>query len=106
MLERTKNPNVTWYQWTKNEDENRVQKLPQKGTIKKLLMYFIGLISQFLKHSFVKRSQAESFNIDREAVNSPDNLLECVVQFDFSENHTCEAQDEVQGAHWNQKQVC
>lgn len=106
MLKDTKKSNVTWYQWTKNEADNRIQKLPQKGTIKKLLTYFIGIIAQFLKHSFVKRSQAESFNIDREAVNASDNLLVCVVQMDFSENHTCESQDEVQGAHWNQKQVC
>lgn len=106
MFQGTKRSNVTWHQWTKNEEENRIQKLPQKGNIKKLTMHFIGLCAQFLKHSFVKRSQAESFEVDREAVRSMINLLECLVQIDFAENFTCEAQDEAQGAHWNQFQVC
>lgn len=105
MLQGTKKSYVNWYQWTKNDEENRIQKLPQKGNLKKLLTHFIGICPQFVKHSFVKRSQAESFNMDRAAVDSVENLDECLVQLDFAENHTCEAQEEVQGAHLNQFQV-
>lgn len=63
----------------------------------------IVIYPQFLKHCFIKRSQAQSFKTDRESVESLSKA--CLIHFDFPENYTCEAQNEVQGAHWNQLQV-
>lgn len=71
-----------------------------------LVLHIVNLSPQFLKHSFVKREQSDMFNkVDRLRVKSDDYPQESVVQIDFAENYVCEAQDEVQSAHWNQRQL-
>lgn len=69
------------------------------------MTHLIQIYPQFLQHSFIKRAQAESFKIDREAVESADIADVCLVHVDFPENFTCEAQSDFQGPHWNQFQV-
>lgn len=105
LLKATKKSNkkVEWLQWVKNEKENRWQRLTMHQNLKKLVTYLTEIYPNFLKHSFVKRSQAESFKLDRKSVDLANDV--CLIHIDFPENFTCESQSEVQGAHWNQFQV-
>jgi len=41
----------------------------------------------------------------REEVLSSESGDTALIQINFSENYTCAQQDEIQSAHWNQKQV-
>jgi len=96
---------ATWFLW-KNDEEGRITKAVQDGSNRELAEYISSLIPQFAEHCFVKRQQAAAFNLERETAISeryvPNKAL---VQIDFSENYTCVSQDEIQAAHWNQKQV-
>ena len=96
---------VTWYMWKKGED-NRIMKVVEEGTIDELQVHICDMIPRFLEHCFVKRAQAASYNQDRESSLSDTHDPErAVMQVDFSENFTCVHQDEIQSAHWNQRQV-
>lgn len=103
MIKEKQNVMVKWWQWEKDETTNRTEKKSKTGTIKKLMNYFLDVYQVYLKHSFTNRQQAESFNQDRKNVDL--NKSECLLQCDFAENFTYEAQDEAVNAHWNQKQV-
>lgn len=96
---------IIWTQWKHDKSKNRTQKVDEQGSVEKLLIYFISMCKDFLRHSFTKNQQSEDFNIDREFVNSEENVTECVLQVDFAENYKCESQDEAHTAHWNQQQV-
>lgn len=92
-------------QWIKDETANRFQNCSEKGPRNKLVDYFLSIYPKFLKHSYVKREQEKAFTADRKRVNSDQHLSEAILQVDFAENFKCECQDEVQQAHYNQKQV-
>lgn len=85
--------------WVKDDKQNQLQRLPIHQTLKELVAFFTEIYPQFLKYSFIKRAQAESL----ESVAS--KFDEYLIHVDFPENFMCEAQSEVQGAHWNQFQV-
>lgn len=54
----------------------------------------------------MKREQSDIFNkYDRPRASNDEFREEGMLQIDFSENFVCEGQDEVQSAHWNQKQL-
>lgn len=93
-----------WHQWKKDNESNRMQKHVEKGTIKSLIAHFHNILPDFLKHSFIKRSQAARFEQDNEEV-SQSKCDMASLQIDFAENFCCESQDEVQSAHWNQPSV-
>ena len=93
--------------WKKGED-NRLMKVVKEETIDELQADICDMIHvpQFLEHCPVKRAQAASYNQDRESSLSDTHDPErTVMQVDFSENFTCVHQDEIQSAHWNQRQV-
>lgn len=71
---------VSWKIWKKSVEAKRVEKQEETGTLAELIAYTASLSSQFLRHSFNKR-------------------------VDFAENFVYEGQDEVQNAHWNQRQL-
>lgn len=96
---------VKWMLWKHDKTVNRTQRHEERGTVIMLMNYFVSIYKDFLKHSYTKEQQSDDFNIDREFVNSEQNVYECVIQVDFAENHKCESQDEASTAHWNQKQV-
>ncbi len=98
------NNSITFNQWVKNIETNRFQNIAQQTTLDQLLKYFLRIHPDFLKHSYVKRMQAASFEADKEEVKRGNDLI-ALLQIDFAENATCEAQDEVQSAHWNQAAV-
>ncbi|KAJ6639674.1 hypothetical protein Bhyg_12421 [Pseudolycoriella hygida] len=91
-----------WIQWKKDND--RFQKCLEEGTLKSLISHFLEILPDFLKHSYVKRSQAKAFESDNEDVPRSNGTI-ASLQFDFAENFKCEAQEEVQPAHWNQASV-
>lgn len=96
---------VVWQQWIKDELTNRTQNATVNGTVNDLLAYFTSIYPQFLTHSFVKREQAKSFVADQDSVDLKENLHHAVLQIDCAENFKCESQDEIQPAHYNQRQV-
>lgn len=95
---------VTWKQWKKNKETNRFQKYVETGTLEHLQNHFMSILDEFLKHSYIKRCQAASFEDDNEEVRQSNREI-AVVQIDFAEGFNCEAQEEIQSAHWNQATV-
>lgn len=95
---------VEWTKWAKNNETNRFQKYIAAGNLGDLQKYFLGMLPEFLKHCYVKRSQAASFERDNEEVIQSKGKV-ALAQIDFAEGFNCQAQDEIQPAHWNQKTV-
>lgn len=96
------NSTLKWAQWKK--ENNRFQKIPETGTFIDLRNHFMGILPEFLKHSYTKRCQAASFQEDCEEVRNSNGDV-ALVQIDFAEGFNCEAQEEIQAAHWNQATV-
>lgn len=95
---------VTCVHWIKNDETKRFQKSVQKGTLESLLNHFVKILPDFLRHSYIKRKQAASFESDNDEVKKSDGEV-ATLQADFAEGFKCEAQDEIQSAHWNQATV-
>ena len=93
---------VKWFKW---DDVNGCTIKNQKsGTVFELYTYTKTVVDAFLPHCFIKRKQAEQYELDKvEAQKENSNVM--VLEMDYAENYTCRAQDEVQSAHWNQAQV-
>lgn len=95
-----------WTVWKKNPTTNRVEKEEEKGKLVNLIAHVTAMGPHFLRHSYVKRSQANTFSMfDRQRATSIAFESEATLQMDFAENYVCVCQDEVQSAHWNQKQI-
>ena len=104
---------LEWFQWERKECKittkkgvekisKRVMKVQISGTVKEAINSLSKKMPPFLEHVFIKRKQAKFF--EQRLSNLKPN--EAVVQVDFSENYdTCLSQDEIQSAHWNQRQV-
>jgi len=58
----------------------------------------------YVLYVFIKRKQARSYEEDKELAELADGDS-CVVQMDFAENYTVTFQDEIQSAHWKQRQI-
>jgi hypothetical protein len=95
---------VMWCQWNKNKDTNRYEKCMIKGSLASLISHFLEILPEFLKHSYIKRCQEAQFQKDDEEVSESNGEL-ATLQIDFAEGFNCEAQDEIQSAHWNQATV-
>lgn len=60
----------------------------------------------FLKHSFIKREQSETFNVhDRLRTSHVEFYHKGLLQIGFAEMFVYEGQDNVQSAHGNQRQL-
>lgn len=100
------NTSTSWYTWIKSQTSNRIEKKETSGTLDKLIVHIASISPQFLRHSIVKRQQSETFNsFDRPRAKNIEFDREALIQIDFAENFVCEYQDEVQSAHWNQRQL-
>lgn len=95
---------VAWFQWIQNKQIKRYEKLSVPGQLSDLIGHFFSILEEFMKHSYVKRSQAQSFNRDNESVSSENGEV-ATLQVDFAESFNCEGQDEIALAHWNQANV-
>ncbi|CAH0559357.1 unnamed protein product [Brassicogethes aeneus] len=100
------NTPVKWMVWRKNDTSKRIEKHEKSDSLESLLLHITKISPQFLRHSYVKREQSDIFN-NYDCPRSTDKQLseEGTLQVDFAENFVCEGQDEVQSAHWNQKQL-
>lgn len=84
----------------------RIEKHEETGTLANLIAHTTALSPQSLKHSYIKREQSEMYNLhDRPRASNIEFGEEGLLQIDFAENFVYEAQDEVQSAHWNQRQL-
>lgn len=95
---------VVWNQWKKNDTTNRFENCLERGTLQKLIAYFLEILPEFLKHSRIKRSQAARFQKDNEELEEANGEI-ALLHMDFAESFCCESQDEIQSAHWNQPNV-
>lgn len=95
---------VMWGQWKKNKKTKRFEKRMENGILKTLISHFLDILPEFLKHSYIKRSQEAQFQKDDEEVSQSNGEL-ATLQIDFAEGFSCEYQDEIQSAHWNQATV-
>lgn len=97
---------VKWVVWMESNVTNRIERNFEEGKLTALAAHISALSTQFLRHSYVKRSQSDTFNIyDRPRAYDSEFADEGVLEIDFAENFVCEQQDEVQTAHRNQKQL-
>lgn len=97
---------ASWMVWEKNVQSKRIEKQKKYGTLANLIAHTVSLSTQFLKHSYIKREQSQAFSMHElpRATNAV-YVFEALLQIDFAENFVCESQDEVQSAHWNQRQL-
>lgn len=79
----------------------KIKKICCEGTVRDVLSSLQSKLPYLLEHVFVKRQQASYFE---ERLNTL-KKDEAVAQVDFSENYTCQFQDDIQAAHCNQEQV-
>lgn len=92
--------------WRKSATSKRIERHEENGTLAELAAHIAALSQQFCRHSFVKRVQSDVFNkVDRPRASDMQFPDEALLQIDFAENFVCESQDEVQSAHWNQRQL-
>lgn len=97
---------VKWIKWEKSTTANRIEKIEKREEMSKLVDHIIELSPKFLKHKFIKNEQATVFNtFDVPRAKDCERKDEGLLQIDFAENFVCESQDEVQTAHWNQRQL-
>ena len=94
--------NVKWMKW--EEQNGRLIKNDNKGTVKNLYGYVVLMSQKFFRHCYIKRMQAKQYEEDKKNAALLTSHT-AVVQMDLSENYTCIAQDEIQSAHWNQGQI-
>ena len=93
---------MQWYQWVSDEKKG-VTKLAFKGSLLECFNELALQTPHFLKHTYVKRMQAQSFKEERESVQF--DLEKVVIQVDFAENYSTVTQNEIQSAYWTNKQV-
>ena len=93
---------VVWKRW--DTHEGRMVRVEKTGTIEDLIVEFSDELPKFLIHSFVKREQSKIF--DEIKADAKNNETVAVLQVDFAKNFAAVWQDEVQSAHWHQKQTC
>ena len=91
-----------WHQWS--EVNGYLQQTENEGSTTDAFNELAMQLPKFLWHSFVKEKQALSYNDAKTKSMMPDSTS-CVLQMDFAENFTCQSQDEIQSAHWNQNQI-
>lgn len=96
---------VVWQQWIKDEVANRTQNATVHGTVNDLMNYLIKIYPQFLKHTHIKKEQSDAFVADQKDTDLEQNHDHAMLHIDCAENFKCESQDEIQSAHYNQRQV-
>jgi len=94
---------VQWYAW-RNDEGGYLSKCLQKGTLESALASARDQLPQFIWHQFIKRRQASAYESQKQSAQTLDSST-CLLQMDFAENYTVSFQDEIQSAHWQQRQV-
>ena len=94
---------VQWYAW-KNDEGGYFSKCLQKGTLESALATARDQLPQFIWHQFIKRRQSSAYESQKQSAQDLDSST-CLLQMDFVENYAVSFQDEIQSAHWRQRQV-
>ncbi|CAF5011995.1 unnamed protein product, partial [Rotaria sp. Silwood1] len=94
------NENASWSQW--KTINHKVELFHMDGSFDLLLDAIDSHWTNFLLHSYLTAEQREYIKNLR--LNSSDSTY-IVAQIDFAENFTIFHQREVQGYHWNNKQI-
>lgn len=89
---------VKWDQWKKIKETKRFQKIVETGTFVDLKNYFMSILTEFLKHSYTKRCQAESFEADNLEVRRSNGGV-ALVQIDFAEGSGRDSGGTLEPAH-------
>lgn len=92
-------PIVQFRQWemTNNRFELSLVQENLSEAVSRLKMQ----LPNFLLHHFINKQTQATFMEARENASNKS----VVIQVDFAENYTCQYQDEIQSAHWNNPQV-
>lgn len=90
---------VKWYAW--EAIDAKQQKVRKEGLLDECVDVLRAQLPKFLQHDFIKRKQSSIFQSLKSSVDTETGVL----QMDFSENYTASYQDEIQSAHWHQKQI-
>lgn len=101
----SKDQEAKWMQWVKNQKLKRLVKRERVEKLSKLIDNFFEIVDEFLKHSYIKRQQAKQFELDSQQMKIVGNIEEALLQIDFAESFTCDSQNEITAAHWNQHHV-
>ncbi|ESO95533.1 hypothetical protein LOTGIDRAFT_160697 [Lottia gigantea] len=92
------------FSWYQLEDTiGFLQKVKQSGNSTDAFEELAMQLPKFNWHLFIKEKQSSSYQHMK--ISSEDTSEECLLQMDFAENFTCIWQDEIQSAHWKQRQV-
>lgn len=79
------------------------QKVLHDRHLPQLYYDFVKGLAPFMQHSFIKRMQAKSYEDCKAKLN--DNPSYAIIQFDFSQNMTCQWQDAAMSTHWHKTQI-
>jgi hypothetical protein len=90
-------------QWSSGNDGFLLRQ-SQKLEFRSAVQLLASQLPRFLWHIFIKDQQATAYEEDKVASQLPDSSV-ALVQVDFAENYTAVQQDEIQSAHWRQRQI-
>lgn len=83
---------VSYNVWKKSHQNKRIERQKETGTLSDLIAYTAAISPQFLRHSFVKREQAEMFNThDLPRAKNIEFADEGFLQIDFAKLFLCKS---------------
>ena len=91
-----------WMKW--EEVNGRIIKNQKSSTVGYLYSYLRTILPDFFLDSFVKRTQAKSYEKDKQEALMK-NSIAVMMQVYFVENCICTAQDEIQSVLWKQNHI-
>ena len=95
---------ASWNIWEKIEEDGRTAKTSKTGNTQDLLNALESKLKKFLFHYFINKQQTDAYNYCKN-VSTEQTSRTAMVQMDFSENFSCNYQDEVSSAHWKTTSV-
>jgi hypothetical protein len=95
---------ITYLKWLEGDDGYLMKDVIQSASVRNALQNLEDSLPQFLWHSFVKNEQQTAYQ-DQKAESQEVDSQTAMLQVDFAENYTALFQDEVQSAHWRQRQI-
>ena len=103
LIRDSKDETITWHQWDTAEN-GHTTKFCFEDTVDAALMKLKNQLTFFLWHVYIKLQQEVAYADGKKAAQSEMSTM-ALLQMDFAENYTCTFQDEIQTAHWHQKQI-
>ncbi|KAK6178203.1 hypothetical protein SNE40_013013 [Patella caerulea] len=101
-FKKSEDKEFSWYQW--EDTDGFVQKVKKQNSSYDAFDELALQLPKFFWHSYIKDKQVASYKHTK-SISNGETSEECLLQMDFAENFTCISQDEIQSAHWKQRQV-